>query len=535
LSSPFPSQEPSGRLIERGSWFALALVLSCAIGVRFYGIDHLPGINGDEPQYAVHAARWFDGTPFASLRTGTGLLLDPAFFGTVVLVQGLLPASLWSLRLAAVIQSLLAIGLAYALFRRRGRMFAATLAVLVAVLPVHLGYARFAWTPTAIPTVVVLALAMATRLRFIPTVMAFLLALWVHPTTAFTLPVLAAPFVVSLKQPRGGGPPRWPSRRMAGAAALALVAVVTTLVGLGAVNLLPDWVRSIASPDLAARMAERASRPAALLQFFAAYVDLLSGATMFRYVPAALSDAAGTGHLAAGLALVLPLGVAGTRRLSREGRTTDLAVAGGLCLAIVGAYLAGGSGVLAPKTERYGLCLTIPGCFVLASWVDVLASTRRRAAAYRVGLAAVGALLILSFVVNYLVALHSPARRRENTFRTGPLDPKRRAVEIIQGMRDPNRTTLVYAQDWWIYWTLRYLAPPETGLRITIYRQRWDARFPPDFVLSRYDPARMERFAVAWAGRSLDTQLAKESAEHVDVHGYEPGPILRVRRLSPRD
>jgi hypothetical protein len=93
----------------------------------------------------------------------------------------------------------------------------------------------------------------------------------------------------------------------------------------------------------------------------------------------------------------------------------------------------------------------------------------------------------------------------------------------------------VYAQDWWIYWTLRYLAPPETGMGITIYGQKMMGAFPEDFVLPGYDPARMELFAVVWAGRRLDIRVRPQSIEHADVGGYEERAILRVHRLSALD
>jgi hypothetical protein len=167
--------------------------------------------------------------------------------------------------------------------------------------------------------------------------------------------------------------------------------------------------------------------------------------------------------------------------------------------------------------------------------VDVLASRRVRASALRAGTAAVGAALLVSFGMNYLAALGHPSRGRENTFRTGPVDPKSEALAELTRMRDPGRLTLVYAQDWWIYWTLRYLAPPETGMRITIYGQKWWGAFPEDFVLPRYDPARMELCAVVWAGRRLDVRFRPQSIEHVDVRGYERRAILRVHRLPALD
>ena len=78
------------------------------------------------------------------------------------------------------------------------------------MLPVQLGYARLAWDPSAMTGVLVLALAAATRGRFLLTGAAFALSLWVHPAAVFAGPVLLA-----ARWPRThAGALRRPSRRL---------------------------------------------------------------------------------------------------------------------------------------------------------------------------------------------------------------------------------------------------------------------------------------------------------------------------------
>ena len=108
-------------LLERGSWPALVATLLAAVALRFVGLDHLPGLNGDEAFFPVHAAEWRAGVPWSELRTGTDLPMNPLFFGSVAALQGLLPTSFWTVRLAAVMHSLLALALAFASFLNRGR------------------------------------------------------------------------------------------------------------------------------------------------------------------------------------------------------------------------------------------------------------------------------------------------------------------------------------------------------------------------------------------------------------------------------
>jgi hypothetical protein len=55
---------------------------------------------------------------------------------------------------------------------------------------------------------------------------------------------------------------------------------------------------------------ERASQPIALVHFARAYIELLSGPTIYRYVPALMSDAAAHVHIIVALLLLIPLGTA---------------------------------------------------------------------------------------------------------------------------------------------------------------------------------------------------------------------------------
>ena len=510
------------RVFERVSWLLLAAVVLLSLVLRAIDLDHVPGINGDEPQYGVVARQLLRGEPVA-MRTGNGVLMNPLFLGGEVLAQALAPASLTTLRAVPAVLSVLAIALAFLLFRLRGLGFAALFATAIAVLPVHLAYARIAWDPSAIPLMMVLALAAAIRLRPLLTLALFLLSLWVHPSTVLSAPILLAPFVAA-RGPRKSGSKRfW----VAGALLVAALAVVSMLVVLRA---LPPIVLAQLQPERFTEIAQRLESPVQALLFAERYLELISGPTMYRYVPGSLPDWIALTHVA-GLFVLLAVCAVGARQLVRQRNAIDLALGGALGVSLVGAYLVVGPVLLLASTERYGLFLTVPTCFVIVSCLHGLARSAQAQALTRFGCAVIGALLLWSFSANYLGAMHHPDPARENTFRTGDVDPKRAALREIVRMRAPGRTALVYAQDWWIYWTLRYLAENEANVRVTIVGMPWDVRFPRDFVLPQFDPDRMQVFAVAWAGERYDTGIARLSVEHADIRGYEPEPILRVHRL----
>ena len=508
------------------SWILLAGVVLASFVMRALDLDHIPGINGDEPQYGVVARQLLRGEPVA-MRTGTGLLMNPIFISAQTIAHRLAPASLVTLRSIPAVLSLLSVVLAFALFRQRGLTFAALFACALSVLPIHLGYARIAWDPSAIPLMMVLALAAALRLRPLLTAALFALSLWVHPSTVLSAPILLAPFIAANWPRTPEGALRAPKATALALALLLLFAGLALIAALVALQALPTVVLWQLRPERLEAIVERLASPSEALRFGLGYLELISGPTLYRYVPGSMPEGSARLHVV-GLLAVMGVCVFGARRLIRERSADDIALGVALLLSLAGTFLLAGPIVLQPSTGRYGLFLTVPGCLVIAS---CLTAAARSQTWLRIGCAVVGALLLGSFSIHYLQALHHPDPARENTFRTGELDPKQRALQEVVRMRAPGQTAVVLAEDWWIYWTLRYLAENETNVRVTIVNTPWDVRFPRDFEPPPFDARTVQVFAVAWARGLFDAALAKRSLEHADVGGYEPQPILRVYRM----
>ncbi|HKO94457.1 MAG TPA: hypothetical protein VJU61_25060, partial [Polyangiaceae bacterium] len=415
---------------------------------------------------------------------------------------------------------------------QRGLTFAAVFATLLAVLPIQLGYARLAWDPTAVPTALVLALAAATRARSLWTALAFGLCLWVHPATALAGPILLAPLIVGKWPCAPDGSLHRPSKQAIGLVVLAGALAMVLFSELVAREALPTPVLAALRGELPAKVFERLSSASSALDFARLYADFLAGPTIYRYVTGSMPEFAANLHLAAAVVLLGAL-LPALARLPVANRRTDRSVALGLGVSLGGAYLVGGLPVLAPHTERYGMFLVVPSCYVLAACVEAFAVTPLRAAFARVGTAGLGLALLGSFSVYFLAALQHADPARHNTFRSGAVDPKARAFEQILAWRSPERTSLVRAEDWWLYWPLRYLIGDRSELRVSIAGASWDYRFPADFTLPELDPEASDLFGVAWAGSAFDADLARSARDHVDIGGYEPGPILRVYRLTP--
>jgi hypothetical protein len=453
--------------------------------------------------------------------------MNAPFFGLVVLFQWLLPSSFLTLRLPALVHSLLAPALGLLLFRRRGWRFAGFFAAALFVLPIHIGYARFAWDASAVPTVMVLALAAAMERRAWLTALAFALCLWVHPVTVFALPMLLAPFVMRLEDADG----RAKTLRLLAWGVLAVPLVALAAAALLRFGLLPNVVAAALRGDLPRKIADRLTSPGDLLHFVRLYADLLLGPTLYRYITGSLPDTIGTLHLAFGLTLMAALSVAALPRLVRGRRSGDIALLLGLGASVFVSYAIGGLQVLAPGTERYGMFLTVPACYLLASFADVLADARSWPWV-RAALCVTAALLLLSFQAFYVEALRQPDLQRHDTFRTGEVEPKLAAWDALLALRDPSRPAIVLAQDWWIYWPVRYLAHDQPNLRVTIPGMPKDRRFPADFAPLTAASGSTQLFGIAWADGAFDRTLTQLSGRRAAVYGYESGAILRVHLID---
>ena len=366
--------------LSRISWAALGLVTLVGLVLRVIGIDHLPGVNGDEAFYGVHALAWLHGASFFDLRTGTHLPMNPPYFGLVVALHRLFEPSVLTLRLAPLLHSYAAVALAYVLFRGRGRAFAALFACVLALLPMHLGYARFAWDSSAVPTVMLLALAAATRRRPLWTLLAFGLCLWVHPMTMFAAPVLLAPLLEAWWPRTAAGVPRLPSWRVVFAALALFEVLVVALVVLVHFNALPPPVLIVLRGPILLDAPVRLVSPLEAIEFLRLYIDLLSGATLYRYITGSLPETASVLHQLGGLVIIGGVIGLGVRRLWATRSWQDLAVVIGLALSLLAAYLAGGSMIVDVATSRYGMFLTVPSCYVLAVTLEALAPQARHAA-----------------------------------------------------------------------------------------------------------------------------------------------------------
>lgn len=467
-------------MADRAGRQVFVALLGAALLLRVLGLGWSPGINGDEAWYGAQAQDFVAGRGI-SLVTPTNNLQNPFFVLPTILVA-LLPPSFVLLRSTALVAGLLLVLAAHrflpgALSLGRGERAAATL--LVAALPVNVAYSRFAWDTCETALASLLALACALGMRWSGLAVAFLAAVWVHPTNVF----LALPIGFSaLGAVASAAPAGTRVREILRAAAAGAVAVAAS-----SLFLLPRGAGLDAS-SVAANLVSLDG----WAHFVREYGRLFSGVTVYRYVvgepPAwaiGVHDAAFLVVVAASLAIGLPSLVRG-----RDWRGLGL-VAG--CLAGAAAFhVALGAMPLEPGKERYSMGLVMPGLLAFV----VLA---RRAPAFPAVAGTLSAAMLASFVLFYTAPLLTQGSSTHRTFRSAREEPKAAALRIILEQGPPGEPVRVYAEDWWLHWPMRYLASRD------------------ERVSFEYDPR----------GNLDQDKVRRLAADGAWVVGFEDGPIHR--------
>jgi hypothetical protein len=437
----------------------IVALVSVALAFRVIQLGQLPGVNGDEAWYGVQASRLLEGKPFARA-TGSGNPLNPFFTGMDAALLLFFRPTFTLLRIPALICGVLTVALAYVLGRRvLDRTTAAIAAIVLAVLPIMIGYSRFGWDASQTPLFSLLALLCALRGWGIGLAVLFVPLLLVHPTNVFLLPIVLMPWaVVLLRCWRECPGSRW--RIAAGSLASAAI-----LVG-AIVRLVPMSRRS---GSVLARLTDLGQ-----WQVFLTHVGrLFSGVSLYKYiVQPDLSDAVSRLHDGAFWLLAATVSLAGGYRLARGRHWERLALCAGFGLGVLVLDLVAGPGAIAPSIERYGMFLVVPGAFAFACLVG-RPGHEGSCDAVRLALVSIGGwAVLLSFQAQYFGRMSSQVSHP--AFRTSRVEPKQRALSLILRdlARNPQRRpgqapVRVITEDWWLYWPIAFLATSRGAVEVS--------------------------------------------------------------------
>jgi hypothetical protein len=435
-----------------------ALVVAGVVA-RVYAIDRLPGLNGDEAWCAYQSFQFARRGDW-HWRTPSGLPLEPYFTLVQAAVFQLAAPSTWAARLPSVLAGALLAPVSYlALSRIAGMRSACACTIVIYTLPVGIAYARFGWYPSQSVIVSLVAVACALGNRPWIAALSFLSAIIVHPTNVFLLPILIMPWITPWLVRRGID--RSVIMWTGGLAAAGILSLCI------AINFFPYRLPTFLVPPQG-RLADYA----AWSEFAVWLIRLFSGTTTYRYICgsgygrlATLQDGATAFAL---LALI-------AWNIGRFAIRTDPRFAGlwtGLVFAAVLYFVVAGPRGTESHFERYGFFLIAPAIVCIGRAIEP--SLNKPAVARRVlwAVSLVGWLYLTGFAWQYFAFMHRTGGQSHRAFRTGPVDPKQAAAIIILedlAGRDGSSVATVVAEDWWLYWPIKYLTAGRPVVNVQPY------------------------------------------------------------------
>lgn len=465
-------------------WMHVALAGFLAVLFRMWNLGTLPGVNGDEAWYGIVVGEILHGTS-SPWFTPTGNPLNLFYVGPLLFLHLFFHPSFTILRIPAVVSGLAALVANVALCRKLfGERTAMISTLILAVLPVNIAYSRFGWdtSQTLLATVFVLyACAALARCGFdieksenltgrkrrrpkfqnpqarrtkalVLGVVALAASLLVHPTNIFLTPMLVISGLTAWQlelRAFFSGPKAVLKGILCGALMIGL--------GVGA---------AIVGSKFTLAAWERLTTPSEFWHFGLNYARLFSGVTVYRYITGTCQvgfDAEpwifnGSAYDMLGIMLVSAGLIMVVWWLYKARPKVELALAGGYAVSVLGFFLVAGPQSIAPHFERYSLCLIAPAVLLLArAGINVFENYK---GAGSVIFAAVCWLLLLSFSTNYFWAMEASGGESHRSFRTGEVEPKQAAYDLIRYVAEQTgeKPVPVYACEWWSERPLNYLA-----------------------------------------------------------------------------
>ena len=439
----------------------LVAVLVIGSAARLVWLDRLPGIDGDEAWYGVNVQVFRDGgVPF--LRTGVGNALNPFHSLPLLGLSYVMPVGGALLRMPEVIWGILAVLLAYPLMSRAvGGRAAALISALLALSPTATAYSRFGWDPSGTPLACLLAIAFAWRQQPAAAALSSVAAMMIHPTNVFVVPIVTSLFGPRVYRWYRSTTPALKRQLRIGAAIAVAIGIPAALWMLKTLARRPNT--SIPSIEI---VTGRALSPGAWFDTATGVVRLFSGISAVADIagaPPALSTV--VLDVVAAMVLLVPLVLALRTLVSaHEGRGAWMAA--GVLTSLAAFHIVAGPTALGSGRERYGMVFLVPAIVLAAVAIDALSPTRPAVARTATALAAISfAALTLG---GYFMPLLAHGGHARAGLRTGTVEPKVAAFDFLSADAPSADAIEVIAEDWYLYWPMRYLAGQDKRFRVEL-------------------------------------------------------------------
>jgi hypothetical protein len=502
-------------------WWAAVIV---AVIARTVALGRWPGLNGDESWYGVNVQEWLSGgTPF--FHTGVGNPLNPIHSGLLLLLSAVLPPSPALLRAPEVILGLLTVALAYPMLAKPlGERTALLTTVMLSVSTTAVAYSRLGWDPSGTPLFCLLAIGAALHDRPVAAVIATGIAYLVHPTNVFVAPVVLAAFAPHAMRRYRAASDTQRSRLIQ--AAVAGIVIAIPIGSWALIRIAGNPETPLPSIGMAI---DRIVSPSLWLDRAWGAMGLLSGVTAAIDVSGPMTAAG----LATGLATVMVLAaiVAGWNGVRSQPFVASLFAGTAASFAVF--HIVAIPGAFQPGLERYALFLFVPLVIATASAVSAAIGASRVSG---VAIAALGLVLMAAVLAGgYFMPLAARGGESAITYRTGHMEPKLAAFEFITRHSESSGPVTVIAENWWLYWSLRYFAGVDGRIHVA---PAPSASIPggvrPAGATGPQVPSPARTYAVAFAGSEWPATLTPSTAIFTAVDPIDR-PLVQVFLLPEQD
>ncbi len=208
----------------------------------------------------------------------------------------------------------------------------------------------------------------------------------------------------------------------------------------------------------------RVFSPHAWGELLVGIAGLFSGVTAAAFIGGPLPyPAVIVGRLVAGLAIALPIAIGWRAFRSRAHAPWLLA---GVVVGLAIFHAVAGPAALQPGLERYAMFVLVPLVIVCAVALDSLAETQPALTTLAFSLTCAAFVAVL--LGGYFYPLAIRGGDSASAFRTGSVEPKLAAYDAIQADSAGAAVVSVVAEDWWLYWPLRYFAGGDSRIHVDL-------------------------------------------------------------------
>ena len=488
-----------------------------AVLIRLIWLDHVPGINGDEAWYGVMVAQPIN----LQIRTPTGNLLNVFYLIPLFFTQKLFEPHLWILRSISTLSGITLIGSGYFLLRRSwGTRSAYLFLILSTSMPILVAYSRFGWDASQTGLASLFLIYFSLKKKWKSAMMMQVLSMIVHPTNIFLIFIPSVLFLLNLSDNA--------QARIKKFLVMLILGVLLALSSFYLVNTI-DWFTTHSDIMVVENLLEtksieilgRLTSVSGWKNLFVLYGDLISGATIYKYIVGPISNLTKTFHFIFFWIFILPIILYGCWMEIRRQQlqATGIFLGGGLGLVTL--YLLVGTYPLSPNYERYSQFLVVPTIFLLIRGLDMFSSIK---APYIIAIF-ISVFWIVSVILNYFVPLRLTGSVSHRTFRTASIEPKEQVANfILEQTQESTRNIVVLAEDWWLTMPVKYLLSNHKNISVI----QWDTNNAMRFT----NILNQGGFVIAFSLSDLDKLVEENSAictcEKETIFDYSNSPIINI-------